>query len=126
MIRVATLTDLPALENLARELVPRVPVPDFRYLTDPIYFCVISDQGGYIFARIDQWNGELVGFVISTAARKDVPLEDRIDGNGLLESWARTMGVKKLLTITPTPEVFLKRWGFKLESFVISREIPQR
>ena len=126
MIRPATREDIPFLTSLARELLPDKPIPMFHYATTPGYFCVLDEGGAYLFAHIDVWNGERVAMIISAAARKDVSEKSRTDIYNWLCEWSRVSGIMKLLALTSTPEVFLKHWGFKLESFVISKDVPGR
>jgi len=123
MLRRAEREDVVLLTTLASELLPGHPVPDFTRILEGDVFCVVDDAGGYLLARLDRWNGERVAFVISAAALRTVPEASRKEAYSLLESWCRDRWVGKILTMTRTPEVFLKRWGFKLESFVISKNV---
>jgi len=123
MARQAEVTDIVLLTTFANELLPNYPTPDFSNIKEANYVCIISDMGGYIFAKIDRWNGKRVAFIISAAAYKNVPDIERKAMSDMLDNWCRDHWISKILTMTPTPEVFLKRWGFKLESFVISRAV---
>jgi len=119
--RYAEQTDIPELELLAGELLPDCPIPEFR-VSDPNCFCVII-HGGYLYAQIEKWNGSRVVFVISAAALPTALPGDRRAAYNMLESWAKERGLPQILALTKHPEVFLKRWDFRLESFLISKDL---
>ena len=122
MIRLATRDDIPELIALANELLPPDCPPPFQFIGHADYFCAITD-GGFLLARRDMWNTEPAAFVISAAGRKHVPALVRHTVFVWLNEWAKLHGLKKIVAFSRVPEVFLKRWGFKLESFVISKEV---
>jgi hypothetical protein len=81
-------------------------------------------EEAFLLARLDMWNGQRVVFILSAGARKSVSQYIRNEMNAWLEHWAREQGASRILAFTRTPEVFLKRHGYQLESFVISRAVP--
>jgi|GEM_PF-4662803 hypothetical protein len=119
--RYARESDIEELEILAGELLPGIPVPVFR-VDQSDHFCVII-HGGYVYARVERWNGERVAFVLSAAALPTALPEHRREAYRMLEEWSQKRGVGRIMAFTKTPEVFLKHWGFLLESFVISKTV---
>jgi len=80
---------------------------------------------GFVFASIEEFNGEDVCFIFACVVSPDMK-QTVHDFIAKLRKWSKEKGLKKMLLSTKThPEGFSKKYGFKYESTLMSLAVEK-
>lgn len=80
---------------------------------------------GFVFASVEEFNGEDVCFIhscIIDPKQKNTGFEFM----ARLKKWCENKGLKKMVIGTDRPEAFIKKYKFKYETTLLSKDLNRR